>query len=71
MGHRLYSSPKVIRPRVIKSKGIRWAKHVAHVARILVEKCEAKSLLVKRMCSWEDNIKMKLGESGLDSAGSE
>jgi len=64
----LYCSPNFI--RVIKSRKIRWAKHVARmgermgVYRVLVVKHEGKRPLGRPRCRWEVNIKMDLQEVG-------
>ena len=64
----LYSSSNHF--RVIKSRRIRWAEHVARVGerrgvyRILVGKPEGKRQLGRRSQRWEDNIKMDLQEFG-------
>jgi len=56
--------------RVIKSRGIRWAGHVAHIGErkgvcwVLVGKPEGKRALGIPRCRWEDNIKMVLQEVG-------
>jgi hypothetical protein len=56
--------------RVIKSRRIRWAGHVAwmgeerSVYRVLVGKPEGKKPLGRPRCRWEDNIKMDLQEVG-------
>ena len=56
--------------RVTKSKGIRWAGHVASmgegrgVYRVLVGKPEGKRPLGRPRRRWEDNIKMDLQEVG-------
>jgi hypothetical protein len=68
--HNLYSSPNVI--RMIQSKKMRWAGHVARMGatrnayRILVGKPEGKSQLRRPKLRWVDNIKMDLGEILLD-----
>jgi hypothetical protein len=68
--HNLYSSPNII--RMIKSRRIRWAGHVArmgetrNVYRILVGKPEGKRPLGRPRRRWLDNIKMDLGEIGWD-----
>jgi hypothetical protein len=68
--HNLYSSPNVV--RVIKSRRMRWAGHVARmeegrgVYRVLVGRPESKRPLGRRRGRWEDNIKMDLKESGID-----
>jgi hypothetical protein len=60
--HNLYSSPNII--RIIKSRRIRWAGHVARmgekrkVYRLLVGKPEGKRPLERPRCRWMDNIKM-------------
>jgi len=56
--------------RVVKSRRMRWAGHVAHmgeekgVHRILVGKPEGKRPLGRPSRRWEDNIKMVLREVG-------
>ena len=60
----LYSSPNIV--RVIKSRRMSWAGHVARmvesrgVYRVLVGKSEGKRPLGRTRCRWEDNIKMDL-----------
>jgi hypothetical protein len=67
--HNLYSSPSII--RIIKSKRMRWAGHVArmgekrNVYRSLVGKPEGKRSLGRPKHRWMDNIKMDLLEIGL------
>jgi hypothetical protein len=66
--------------RAIKSRIIRWARHVARmgerrgVYRVLVGKPEGKRPLGRPRRRWEENIKMYLQEVGwgygLDRAGS-
>jgi hypothetical protein len=61
--HNLYSSPSII--RMIKSRRIRWAGHVARMGkksayRILVGKPEAKRPLGRPRRRWVGNIKMDL-----------
>ena len=64
----LYSLPNIV--RVVKSRRMRWAGHVARmgegrgVHRVLVGKPEGKSPLGRPRRSWEDNIKMDLQEVG-------
>jgi len=64
----LYSLPNIV--RVVKSRRMRWAGHVAHmgegrgVHRVLVRKPEGKRPLGRPRCRWEDNIKMDLQEVG-------
>jgi hypothetical protein len=68
--HNLYSSPSII--RIIKSRKMRWAGHVAqmgekrNVYRLLVGKPEGKRPLGKSRRRWIDNIKMDLLEMGLN-----
>jgi hypothetical protein len=64
----LYSSPSII--RIIKSRRMRWAGHVARLGekrtayRLLVGKPEGKTPLGRPRCRWVDNIRMDLGEVG-------
>jgi len=64
----LYSSPNIV--RVIKSRRMRWAEHVARrgeergVYRVLVWKPVGKRPLWRPRRRWEDNIKMDLREIG-------
>jgi hypothetical protein len=64
----VYSSPSII--RVIKSRRLRWAGHVAHMGemrgayRALVGKPEGRRPLGRPRRRWEDNIKMDLREVG-------
>ena len=65
----LYSSPNIV--RVIKSRRMRWAGHVARmgegrgVYRVLVGKPEGKRPLGTPRRRWEDNIRMDLQEVGV------
>ena len=65
----LYTSPNIV--RVIKSRRIRWAGHVARmgerrgVYRVLVGKPEGKRPLGRPRRRWEENIKMDRQEVGL------
>jgi hypothetical protein len=58
----LYSSPNII--RVIKSRKMLWAVHVARMGegrvayRILVGRPEGKRALERTRRRWDDNIKM-------------
>jgi len=67
----LYSSPNIV--RVMKSRGIRWAGHVARmgerrgVYRVLVGKPEGKRPLGRPRRRGEDNIKTDLEEVGCGS----
>jgi hypothetical protein len=64
----LYSLPNIV--RVVKSRRMRWAGHVARmgedrgVHRVLVGKPEGKRSLGRLRRRWEDNIKMNLQEVG-------
>jgi hypothetical protein len=68
----LYSSPNVV--RVIKSRRMGWAGHVARMGegrgayRVLVWRPEGKRPLGRHRRRWEDNIKMDLREIGIDGA---
>jgi hypothetical protein len=67
--HHLYSSPSIV--RIIKSKRLRWAGHVArmgekrNVYTLLVGKPEGKRPLGRPRRRWIDNIKMYLLQIGL------
>jgi hypothetical protein len=60
--HNLYSSPCII--RIIKSRMVRWAGHVArmgekrNVYRLLIGKPEGKKPLGRPRRRWIDNIKV-------------
>ena len=62
----LYRSPSIF--RLIKSRIIRWAGHVARMGergvlyRILVGKLEGQRPLGRHRRRWDDNIKMVLQE---------
>jgi hypothetical protein len=64
----LYSSLSII--RIIKSRRMRWAGHVARMGeksnayRLLVRKPEGKRLLGRPRNRWVDNIRIDLGEVG-------
>ena len=64
----LYSSPNIV--RVIKSRRMRWAGHVARmgkerrVYRVLVGKPEGRRPLGGPRHRWGDNIRMDLQEVG-------
>jgi hypothetical protein len=64
----LYSLPNIV--RVVKSRRMRWAGHVARmregraVYRVLVGKPEERRPLVRPRHRWEDNIKIDLWEVG-------
>jgi hypothetical protein len=67
----LYSSPNTV--RMIKSRRMRWAGHVAPmgectgVYRVLVGKPEGKRPMGRPRCRWKNNIKMNLQEVGCGS----
>jgi hypothetical protein len=64
----LYSSPIIL--RVIKSRRMRWAGHVAHmgeergVYRVLVGKPEGKRPLGRRRCRWVEKTRNEKKEVG-------
>jgi hypothetical protein len=64
----LYSSPTII--RVIKSRRMRWAGHIARMGvwrdayRILLGRPEGRRPLGRPRRRWENNIKMDLQEVG-------
>jgi hypothetical protein len=64
----LYSSPSII--RMMKSRSMRWAGHVARIGekrkayRLLVGKPEGKRPLGRPRRRWVNNIRMDLGEVG-------
>ena len=66
----MYSLPNIV--RVVKSRRMRWAGHVARIVegrgvhRVLVGKPEGKRPLGRPRRRWEDNIKMDLQEVGRD-----
>jgi hypothetical protein len=68
--HSLYSFPNIV--RVIKSRRMRWARHVARmregggVYRLLVGRPEGKRPLGRPRRRWEYNIKMDLRKIGID-----
>jgi hypothetical protein len=70
--HNLHSSPSII--RLIKSRRLRWAGHVARMGkkrnayRILVGKPEGKRPLERPRWRWVDNINVDLREiyGGMD-----
>jgi hypothetical protein len=69
--HNLYASPSII--RMIKSRRIRWAGHVARMGEktkaywVLVENPERKTPLGGPRHSSEDNVQMDLREIGFGS----
>jgi hypothetical protein len=68
----IYSLPNII--RVIKSRIMRWAGHVARMDegrgeyRVLVGRPEGRRLLERPRRRWENNIKMDLQEVGWGGA---
>jgi hypothetical protein len=61
----VHSLPSII--RIIKSRRMRWAGHVARMGkkrnafRLLERKPEGKTPLGRPRCMWVDNIRMDLG----------
>jgi hypothetical protein len=62
--------------RIIKSRRMRWASHVARMGEkrnayrlLLVGKPEGKRPLRRPRRSWVDNIRMNLGEVGCGDVG--
>jgi hypothetical protein len=70
--HSLYSSSSIV--RVIKSRRIRWAGHVARMREgrgacgVLVGRPEGKRPLERPRRKWEYNINLDLREIGIDGA---
>ena len=68
---RLHSSPNIV--RVIKSRRLRWAEHVARTEegrstfKILTGKPTGKRPLGRPRRRWEDNIRMVLEEIGINA----
>jgi hypothetical protein len=68
--YNLYSSPNII--RMIKSRRMRWAGHVARMGekrnayKTLVGTPEGKRPLGRPKCRWVDNNKIDLRETGWD-----
>jgi hypothetical protein len=66
----LYSSPSII--RIFKSRRMRWESHVARMGakknayRLFVGKPEGKRPLGRPRRRWVDNIRMELGEVGME-----
>ena len=66
----LYRSPNIV--RVIKSRRLRWAGHVARMEerrsafKILTGKLTGKRPLGRPRRRWEDNIRMYLEEIGIN-----
>jgi hypothetical protein len=67
-----HSSPNIV--RLIKSRRMRWAGHVAHMGEgrgvygVLIGKPEGKRPLGRPLRRWEGNIKMDLREIGIVGA---
>jgi hypothetical protein len=70
--HYLYYSANIV--RVIKSRRMTWAGHVARMGEgrgvytVLAGRPERKRPLGRLRCRWEDNIKLDLREIGIDGA---
>jgi hypothetical protein len=69
--HNLYASLNII--RVVKSRRMSWAGHVAHMEdmrnahRILVGKHDEKKTLGRPRHRWEDNIRIHTREIGWEA----
>ena len=69
----MYRSPNTV--RVIKSRRLRWAGHVARMEegrsafKILNDKSTGKRPLGRTRRGWEDNIRMDLEEIGMRGIG--
>ena len=67
----MYRSPNIV--RVIKSRRLRWARHVVRMEvgssalNILTGKPAGKRPLGRPRCRWEDNIRMDLEEIGINA----
>jgi hypothetical protein len=69
--HSLYRSPNIV--RVIKSRRLRWAGHVARMEesrsafKMLTGTPARKRPLGRPRLRWEDNIRMDLKEMGMNT----
>ena len=67
----MYRSPNIV--RVIKSRRLRWARHVARMKegrnafKIITSKPTGKRSLGRCKRRWEDNIRMDLEEIGINA----
>jgi hypothetical protein len=70
--HSLYSSPNIV--RVIKSRRMTWAGHVACLGKgrgvhgVLGGGPGGRRPLERPRCKWENNVKLDLREIGIDGA---
>ena len=69
--HSLYCSPNIL--RVIKSRRLRWAGHVARMEegksafKILTGRATGKKPLGRPRYKWEENIRMYIIEIGINA----
>ena len=69
--HNLYRSPNIV--RVMKSRRLRWAGHVARMEecrsafKILTGKLTGRRPLGRPRCRWEDNIRIDLKEIDINT----
>lgn len=71
--HDLYASPDIV--RVIKSRRLRWAEHVARMEEgrtalgVIMGRPEGRRPLGRPRRRWQNNVRMDLGELGVAGDG--